>query len=168
MNVKHGYGKEIVVQTKLILPRLRRHLLPRPALADRLGEARHYRLTIVHASTGYGKSTALVSALQRPSQPLYWYSITEGDRDPLLFLLYLIYAFRLHHPDLGDLPLQLVQETGTAPRRYQMIIDALVNDLVSLGNGERLLVLDDYHLVNVAPLITFVLCAVRKYHIPKE
>lgn len=143
-----AYGQDLIIRTKLIFPRPRRYLLPRPALGARLLEAQHYRLTVVQASTGYGKSTALVSALQEAPLDLFWYSITKADGDPVLFLLHLIYAFRLHRPGFGELALKRVQEAGTIPRPYPSAMHALSNELVSQSGKKAVLVLDDYHLVN--------------------
>ncbi len=139
---------DLIVRTKLILPRLRRHLLPRPELSSRLLKARHYALTLVQASTGYGKSTALIAALQEGPFDLFWYSITETDRDPFLFLLHLIYAFRLQLPNLGQKALALLEEAGPAPHPRQKIVDLLSNELVEHFTAEAVLVLDDYHLVS--------------------
>src|SRR3712207_9332930 len=52
---------EDVLVTKLVPPRPQRRVLPRPALVARLGEALDYRLTLLHAGTGYGKTTALAA-----------------------------------------------------------------------------------------------------------
>jgi len=153
----NGYGQDLVIRTKLVLPRARRYFLQRPALSARLLEAQHYRLTVVQASTGYGKSTALASALREAPPILFWYSITETDRDPLLFLLHLIYAFRLRWPDFGEPALKIIQEAGTAPRPHRSVIDALSNELVSRGGQEAILVLDDYHLVNPSPQVNAIL-----------
>ncbi|MDX1616899.1 MAG: hypothetical protein R3300_21505, partial [Candidatus Promineifilaceae bacterium] len=86
MNRRH-----LVVQTKLSPPRLHRHTLPRPRLTERLLEAVHYRLTLVQAGTGYGKSTAL-AALAEHELPLAWYHLAAEDADPLVFLVSLFHA----------------------------------------------------------------------------
>ena len=56
-----GSLAELVIHSQLLPPRQPRGVLYRPRLADRLGEALHYPLTLVQAGTGYGKSTALAS-----------------------------------------------------------------------------------------------------------
>jgi len=150
------YGQELVIRARLALPRARRYLLRRPALAARLLEAQYYRLTVVQASTGYGKSTALVSALQEAGPELFWYSVTETDQDPLLFLLHLVYVFRLRWPEFGAAALGVLQEAGTAPRPHRAVIDALSNELVARGGREAILVLDDFHAVNPSPEVNAV------------
>ncbi len=56
--------KVLVIHTKLTPPRLPRRVLQRPRLTTRLLEALDYRLTILQAGTGYGKSTALAARLR--------------------------------------------------------------------------------------------------------
>ncbi|NTV62407.1 MAG: hypothetical protein HGA65_02575, partial [Oscillochloris sp.] len=64
-------NETLLLRAKLAPPRLHRHLLPRPALLSRLCEALDYRVTLLHAGTGYGKTTALV-ALANGALPLLW------------------------------------------------------------------------------------------------
>jgi LuxR family maltose regulon positive regulatory protein len=149
-------SEDLAIRARLTLPRPRRYLLRRPALFSQLLEARHYRLTVVQASTGYGKSTAVAAALQEAPLELFWYTIGESDRDPRLFLLHLVYAFRLRWPEVGERSLAILRDAGPEQRPYQAVINALSNDLISREPGPRpaVLVLDDYHLVNQSAVIT--------------
>lgn len=144
------FGQDLIIRAKLVLPRPRRYLLRRPALSARLLEAQHYRLTVVQAGTGYGKSTALVSALQEAPLDVFWYSLAESDRDARLFLLHLAHAFQARFPELGSLALAMLQAPGTNSVSYPAVIDALSNELMDHLTREAVLVLDDYHLVNPA------------------
>ncbi len=74
---------QVLLRTKLIPPRPQRHILPRPRVLCRLREALDYRVTILQAGTGYGKSTSLVE-LAGLGIPLFWYTVAEGDVDPSL------------------------------------------------------------------------------------
>lgn len=82
---------------KIVPPGLSARILARPRITRALLEARHHRLTLLQAGTGYGKSTAL-AALAGNDLPLVWYQITEEDSDPLVFLLHLNHAARLVFP----------------------------------------------------------------------
>ncbi|MBU1878014.1 MAG: tetratricopeptide repeat protein, partial [Chloroflexi bacterium] len=151
------FGQDLILRTKLMPPRIRRRVLSRARLTERLQEALERRLTIIQAGTGYGKSTALITTLTHLPQPTYWYTITESDAEPLLFLLHLIYAFRTRaaaDSHLGERSLALLQtERGGNGPGYALVIDALVNDLAVELTTDAFLVLDDYHLVNAAPAI---------------
>ncbi|HLF28384.1 MAG TPA: hypothetical protein VJG32_18785 [Anaerolineae bacterium] len=62
---------EVPLHTKLTPPGLYRRLLPRPALTAKLREALDYRLTVVQAGAGYGKSTALAALGADPRRVVY-------------------------------------------------------------------------------------------------
>ncbi len=133
--------EETILQTKLNPPRPPRSTLVRPRIDALLREALDHRVTIVQASTGYGKSTALAN-LAGAATPLFWYSASEGDADPQQFLAHLIAAFRRGLPALPETPLALLQELGATPLAMDALLNALNDTLVE----PALLVIDDYHL----------------------
>jgi hypothetical protein len=94
-------------------PRLHKRVLPRTALLAKLREAVDYRLTLVQAGTGYGKSTALAARVAE-NVPLFWYSLHEADTDPQRFLSYFIAAFDLCLPSFTEAPVVLLQEISNA------------------------------------------------------
>ena len=138
----------LLLSTKLAPPRPQRRVLPRPALCARLHEALEYRLTLVQAGTGYGKTTAL-AGLGLGATQVFWYSIGEADTDPYQFLSYLIAAFRTRLPGMSDLPLAVLQEQQDThdPKLWTKTVDALINALTQAISDPALLVLDDYHFV---------------------
>ncbi len=140
----------LLLHTKLAPPRLRKRVLPRSALIAKLREALDYRLTLVQAGTGYGKSTAL-AALADEDVPLFWYSLDEADADPQRFLSYLIATFEHRLPQLSDAPAVLLQEfSGAGGGAWAHVIDALVNALSAALTTPALLVIDDYQFVAAA------------------
>jgi len=115
-------------------------------------EALDYRLTIVQAGTGYGKSTAL-TVLTECGYPLAWYHLSAEDTDSLLFLLHLIHSFRLTLPDLSGAPLAMLErwEGGSSDPPWRAVVDTLINDLAALSvksDTPIFLALDDAHLLN--------------------
>ena len=145
---------EVPLHTKLTPPGLHRRLLPRPALTAKLREALDYRLTLVQAGTGYGKSTALAAlAGSQAALPLAWCSLDPSDADPQRFLSYLIAALRLKLPDLSESPQVALQELSSAgsPGSWSTVIDTLINALASALSGPLLIVVDDYDCVAVSP-----------------
>jgi len=145
--------EELILRTRLAPPRPHRHTLPRPSLTARLREALHYRLTLVHAGTGYGKTTAL-SALA-DSDNTAWYSISDSDTDPHRFLSYLVAACRARAGSLSDLPQAILQDANQdgSPDTWTQVIDALLNALADCPAPPALLVLDDFHFVSASPAI---------------
>lgn len=144
---------DLLLRTRLIPPRPIRNLLARPQLQARLHQALDYRLTILQAGTGYGKSSAL-AGLKSDDSLLVWYTLEESDRDVQHFLAYLVAAFRLHLPDATGSATALLNEMGAdAGIAPAQVIDALINGLSDALATPALLVLDDYQTVADAPAI---------------
>ncbi|MCU0487041.1 MAG: hypothetical protein MUC85_13130, partial [Anaerolineales bacterium] len=131
----------LVIQSQLCPPRPRKSILARPRIEARLKAALDYPLTIVQAGTGYGKSTALAS-LMTDERELFWYTITEPDRDPLLFLAHLLSTFGAY----GAPALHALEASGgqTSPAALHPLLNALTKGL----KKDTLLVLDDFHIVS--------------------
>jgi len=147
---------DLLLHTKLTPPRLHRRILPRAKLIARLREALDYRLTLMQAGTGYGKSTAL-AALAGEDLLLLWYSLDEGDTDPQRFLSYLIAACELRLPQLSAAPAVLLQELSSAGGGvWAQVIDALVNALSAALNAPAVLVIDDFQFVVDTPEINLL------------
>lgn len=136
---------DTVVQTRLVPPRLPRRWLRRPRLDQLLAQVAEYPLTMVCASAGYGKSSALASFAARGGWPTIWYSIAEGTNDPQSFLAHLVAACRVVVPQVGTRALELIL-AGTGA--WTQALDSLLNDLHQFLDDETILILDDYHLVD--------------------
>jgi ATP/maltotriose-dependent transcriptional regulator MalT/DNA-binding SARP family transcriptional activator len=121
-------------------------------------ETKDYRLTIVQAGTGYGKSTALAALAKEEAYPVVWYRLDAEDADPLLFLLHLLSGFSITLPDFSEAPLALLEdwERSSGDPPWATVVDVLINELVSYLNGPVFLVLDDVHHIanSVEPLRT--------------
>ena len=132
-----------LVATKLYVPRLRRGLVARPRLVDRLGG--DGRLTLVSAPAGFGKTTLLASWLGPPTDDrrVAWLSLDASDDDPVSFWTGVVTALDGAVPGLGAAPLELLR---AAPTSTDPVLTALLNELAAVPD-EVWLVLDDYHLV---------------------
>ncbi|RPI78196.1 MAG: transcriptional regulator, partial [Chloroflexi bacterium] len=135
-----------VLRTKIIPPRNSPRTLIRPRLTEALIEAVNYRLTLVQAGAGYGKTSSL-AALSETDYPLIWYQIMQEDSDPLVFLLHLCHATRQAVPDLADLPIPLLEawDGTSSPLPTVRIFDQYLNSLSTGIKKPTLLVLDDIH-----------------------
>ncbi len=147
-----------IVRTKIIPPPRNARTLPRPRVSRILAGALEYRLTILQAGAGYGKSTALAE-LAREIQPLIWYQVSEEDSDPLVFLLHLFYATRLALPDMPDLPVAYLEawDGSQGPFPWRGVLDQYINLLSTYLIAPTLLVLDDIHLVTESGEIPHIL-----------
>jgi ATP/maltotriose-dependent transcriptional regulator MalT/DNA-binding SARP family transcriptional activator len=137
-----------IVRTRLIPPRKSPRTLERPRVTAALSEALQYRLTLLQAGAGYGKSTALLS-LHETGYPLIWYQISEEDADPLVFLFNLCHATQLALPELEELPIARLQswEGSWGPLPAREIVDLYLNVLAANLQQPVLLVFDDAHAV---------------------
>jgi DNA-binding SARP family transcriptional activator len=155
---------DLVIRSQLIPPRQRKRVLYRPRLEARLAEVLDYPFTIVQAGTGYGKSTALAT-LASSVKRTCWYTITEPDRDPLLFLAHLIYAFERQNPAWCKPALRALE--GSGGRVTLDALTPLLNTLTLELEEEVLLVLDDYHLVSEVPEVTALIERLVDYVPPR-
>ena len=77
--------RDVLLATKLHMPRPRPDLVPRPRLAERLDEGLARGLMLVCAPAGYGKTVLLADWARRGQQPVAWLSLDVGDNDPARF-----------------------------------------------------------------------------------
>lgn len=141
--------QHLAIQSQLIPPRPRKGILHRQRIRERLSAVLDAPLTLMMAGTGYGKSTALAELNDLVGR-LFWYVVTEPDRDPLLFQVHLISAFFRHEEAYGEEALRLLEETG---RPSPAVMTPLLNTLTSSLPEDAVLVIDDYHLVHDVPEI---------------
>ncbi len=140
--------RHYLVQSKLNPPRVNRRILKRERITHLLLEALEYRLTIVQAGAGYGKSTAL-AALAETSAPLAWYHLSAEDADPFTFFLHLAHALKAYLTSSEPLFTHL-DEQGSQPGgvNWALLSDELANLLTQSLDKSLLLVLDDCHHAN--------------------
>ncbi len=156
--------KDLVIRSQLIPPRQQKGVLRRPRLETLLADVLVYPLTLVQAGTGYGKSTTLAS-LADVVEPLFWYTITEPDRDALLFVAHLACAFDRGELAWGEPVLRELEESGGSV--MPEVLTPLLNALTVGLEDEAVLVLDDYHLVADVPDIAALIERLVDYIPPR-
>ena len=136
-----------LIRTKLFIPQVRRELVPRPRLDDRLDATSHQRLTLISAPAGFGKTTLLAAwaaAAAVAGRPVAWVSLEESELDPRLFWTYVVTALDDVAPGVGTGVMPLLQ---SADPPVATVLVAVINELSALPGGLDL-VLDDYHLAD--------------------
>ena len=141
--------RDLVLATKLHLPRPRARLVPRFHLLKRLQQGVVGALTLLSAPAGFGKTTLLAQWLAQSGMPVAWLSLEAADNDPTRFLSYLIAALQTIDAQLGTTALALLHTPQPPPP--EAVLAVLTNDLVERGGGDVALVLDDYHLITADP-----------------
>lgn len=150
-------SRNLVVLTRLTPPRLNRRILHRARVSQRLLESLEYRLTIVQAGAGYGKSTALAS-LSDSQKNIAWYHLTGEDSDPVTFFLHLIHACRsfIKNPD-SLITFIENQSSNLVEINWTDLTDELVNQISLALKEPALLILDDYHQIADSPHVPVLL-----------
>ena len=136
-----------MIATKLYVPKLRRGLVARPRLLERLRRGEESRLTLVSAPAGFGKTTLLAEWLgETPGDDrcVAWLSLDPSDSEPASFWTYVVTALRAAVPCVGSGALELI---ASSPLPTDLVLTTLLNELAA-APGEVWLVLDDYHLVD--------------------
>ena len=85
-----------LLSTKLQAPAVRRELVGRGSLVNRLHEGATARMTVVTAPPGWGKTTLLAAwrLVEGGRRPFAWLSLDRGDNDPARFWSYVVEALR--------------------------------------------------------------------------
>ena len=137
-----------VTRTKIILPRRRSDLLSRSRLLDLLYNLLDFKLIIMAAPAGYGKTSLLVDFAHQVDLPVCWYSLDALDQDPQRFITHFIAALAQRFPGFGAQSLAALEADGQASLDTNRLVTAIVNEAYEHIREHFLLILDDYHLVS--------------------
>jgi LuxR family maltose regulon positive regulatory protein len=106
---------------------------------------------VVCAPAGSGKTALLADWAPSGSRPVAWLSLDAADNDPVRFWRHAVAALDRACPGIGERAGLLLGPP--APASLEGLVTALINDLAARpGDGEVLLVLDDYHLIDARPV----------------
>jgi LuxR family maltose regulon positive regulatory protein len=134
---------------KVTPPRVRPHAVGRSRLLRQLNDGLQYRLTLISAPAGFGKTTLLSQWVGSAPCRVAWLTLDHADNDPLRFWSYVIAALQTVYPDFGKPALAALRALQEPPAES---VPALVaNELLPRPN-ELVLVLDDYQRI-YAPAI---------------
>jgi LuxR family maltose regulon positive regulatory protein len=146
----------VVLQTKTILPRRSSHLLTRQRLIDMLYDVLDYRLFLVTAPAGYGKTSLLVDWANQAELPICWYALDDLDQEPRRFFYYFISTLAKRFPSFGHSSHMALQNM-TRNLDVQRLVLIVVNDAFDHIQEHFALILDDFHLLgNNADINTFI------------
>lgn len=133
----------LLPMTKVNPPALPLHLLARPRLTAQINKP----LTLVSASSGFGKSTLLNDWKRTCGIPVAWLSLDEADNHPVRFWCSVVTALQILRPGFGEELLGYLR--AAPPVHLPEVVSRLTNDiLASLGGIPRFgLVLDDFQVI---------------------
>jgi LuxR family maltose regulon positive regulatory protein len=136
-----------VTRTKILLPRRRPDLLTRQRLLDLLFDFLDYKLIIISAPAGYGKTALLVDMAHRIELPACWYALDSLDRDPQRFLTHFVAAIAHRFPRFGQRSWAALQSEIVDRSNLDQLVTTIVNEAYEHIQEHFVFVLDDYHFV---------------------
>jgi LuxR family maltose regulon positive regulatory protein len=152
-------GPPDLLATKLHVPRPPLGFVPRPRLTEALSRGLAQGRVLVCAPAGFGKTALLADWIRGCRYPAAWLCLDTGDSDPARFWRHVLAALDRARPGLAERVGPLLGPPP--PRSFEGLVTALVNELTTEpGDGEVVLVLDDYHLIDPGPVhasVTFLL-----------
>ncbi len=137
-----------ITRTKVILPRRRHDLLSRQRLLSMLDDLLEYRLTLIAAPAGYGKTSLLVDLAHQVEYPVCWLALDPLDKNLIRFINYFIAAIHQQFPEFGGASLSLINNLGGGDIDQAQVLRTIINDLYDHVQEHFALVLDDFYLID--------------------
>src|SRR5690242_1821345 len=140
-------GQDVLLATKLHVPRPQPGFVPRRRLVQALGEGLAKGRVLVCAPAGFGKTALLADWARDSGQPVAWLGLDAADSDPARFWRYAVAALEGARPELAG------RVGPPPPGSVEGLVAALINELAAYPAPEGvLLVLDAYHRVDSGPV----------------
>ncbi len=114
--------------TKLHIPSAGQNIVHRPELCEKLNAGISRKLILVSAPAGFGKTTVVSDWIEQNKIPTAWFSLDNGDNDPVVFLSYIISGIQGISQEFGQSALNLLN----SPNRpsIESIIGLLINEIL--------------------------------------
>ena len=121
---------------------------PQPASSTLLRAGGRRRLILIHAPSGFGKSTLAAQwreELSRDGVTVAWLTIDDDDNNEVWFLAHLLESIRRVRPALAESLGQVLDEHGDDASRY--VLTSLIDEIHE--QDDRIaVVIDDWHRVS--------------------
>jgi LuxR family maltose regulon positive regulatory protein len=139
-------GPPLIAQTKIHIPHIKKTLVSRPRLMNKLDEGMETKLTLVSAQAGYGKTTALAEWTKQCDGLVAWLSLDKLDNDWSTFWRCFIASIQKKDPKFGHtLDFLIEQQSATS---YESAMTALINELVRI-DSQVVIIIDDFHFIEL-------------------
>lgn len=137
------------IKSKINIPKVKEKLVNRAELFNKLSEAINYRVTLITAPAGFGKSTLVSSWLTNISYKYYtaWISLDERDSEPLIFWKYIIYSIDRIQDGIVKETFDLLKSVELQDGFETEILAVLINELDNLEE-DIFIILDDLYLIS--------------------
>lgn len=136
------YKENQLITTKFNIPTIDSKVVKRPRLFRKLDTCFEYRITLVTAPAGYGKTTLVTSWLsEKKKRKLIttWLSLDGDDNDPECFWSYFFMSLYKKMPGINDI-------RSEAAMFNKLYISHFINTVCKF-DGEILMVIDDFNVI---------------------
>ena len=133
--------------TKYRPPVATRSMLARGRLIDLLRAGGSRRLVLIHAPSGYGKTTLAAQwrdELARDGVAVGWLTVDDDDNNAVWFIAHMLESLRRVHPELAASLGQVLEEHGDDAARY--VLTSLIDEIHDKDDRVAL-VIDDWQRV---------------------
>ncbi|MDH3676390.1 MAG: hypothetical protein OES12_12920, partial [Anaerolineae bacterium] len=145
-----------ITRTKVILPRRRADLVTRLRLVKSFEALLDYRLFIVTAPAGFGKTSLLVDVAHQVELPVCWYAIDALDSDPHRFMSHFLAAIAHRFPGFGQHSLATLVDFASNQADLDRLVTVIVNEIFEHIQEHFVIVLDDWHLITSHMVTEFI------------
>jgi ATP/maltotriose-dependent transcriptional regulator MalT/two-component SAPR family response regulator len=144
-------GQIPISRIKVTPPIRRREIVSRPRLIENLIDQFDQKLILVVAPAGYGKTTLLLDLATTSELPVCWLALDSLDQDPQRFLSYLVSSIANYFPTFGKESRAALESMVSVEADGERLIVAITNEIRAHTSEHFVVVMDDYHLVDVSP-----------------
>ena len=152
-----------LINTKIRIPQRRRNFLRRQRLVDFIHGNIHYKLILVSAGAGYGKTSMLIDYAQDTNLPVCWYSLDANDGYVPTFIEYLVATIRNRFPKFGDSILESLRNFSGPAENVEPFVRLILHELEENIDQYFVLILDDYHQVIDSEPVNALVDGVLRY-----
>lgn len=157
------YQKQFTNKAKFQMPKPPAGLSDRIRLFCKMDRFSEYRIMLITAPAGYGKTTLLAMwvnhimdwSCEKNFPVIGWLNLDEGDNEEETFFDYLFQAFYEHPLVPSQLKEAANKQLGGCTSLKQQHIIYFINDLAKLEN-QILLILDNFHMVSNEKLLCYL------------
>ncbi len=143
----------VITRTKVLIPQRRPEHLSRERLLEMLNDLLDFKLIIVAAPAGYGKTSLLIDFVHKYPWPVCWLALDQLDQDPQRFIAYFIAAIHQRFEKFGKSSQSALQNMLTEDLNLDFLISVITNDIFENISEHFVIVLDDYHILKESPTI---------------
>ncbi|MFW2487253.1 LuxR C-terminal-related transcriptional regulator [Clostridium chromiireducens] len=137
------------IKSKINIPKAKEKLIRRLSLFEKLNESVNYKLTLVTAPAGFGKSTLISSWINFDVKNRYymsWVSLDERDSDPLTFWRYILISINQIQSGMLENAFSVLNSYQSNNESAMDFLSVFINELYNIEK-DLFVVLDDLYLV---------------------